>query len=89
MQTTYALLPYVIHSAYGDAAIPALKLATEKSCYVRVRTSCADELVLEGEKYGFAFIAQYIEQNKSYRVELVRLLQESFPELRGADDDRV
>ena len=46
-------------------------------------------MVLEGEKSGFGFITQYIEQNKPYRGEMVRFLQERFPELRGADDDKV
>jgi hypothetical protein len=89
MQTTYGLLPYAIHRAYGDAAVPVLKLAMEKSGFVWVRTACADELVLEGEKSGYEFIAQYIEQNKPYRGEMVRFLRERFPELRDADDDQV
>ena len=89
MQTTYAYLPSAIHKVYGEAAIPVLESAIEKSGYIWVRTNCARELVLEGRKSGFAFIEQAIEQNKPYRGEMVRFLQERFLGLRGADDDKV
>jgi hypothetical protein len=89
MQTALASIPYAIHNGYGDAALPVLESAIRKSGYVWVQTACARELVMAGRKSGFAFISQAIEQNKSYRGEMVRFLQERFPELRGADDARV
>lgn len=89
MQTTYSSLPYAIHRAYGDAVLPVLESAIQKSGYVWVQTNCARELVQAGRKSGFAFIAQAIEQNKLYRREMVQFVQERFPELRGADDSKV
>jgi hypothetical protein len=89
MQRTYSSLPYAIHRAYGDAALPALESAIQKSGYVWVQTGCARELVQAGRKSGFAFIAQAIEQNKFYRREMVQFVQDRFPELRGADDSKV
>src|SRR5471030_449902 len=89
LQRTYSSLPYAIHRAYGDAALPALESAIQKSGYVWVQTGCARELVQAGRKSGFAFIAQAIEQNKFYRREMVQFVQDRFPELRGADDSKV
>jgi hypothetical protein len=89
LQTTYASIPYAIHRAYGDAALPALEVAMQKSGYIWVQTGCARELVIEGRKSGFAFIAQAIEQNKFYRREMVQFIQDRFPDLRGADDATV
>ena len=89
MQRTYSSLPYAIYRAYGDAALPVLESAVQKSGNVSVQTNCARELVQAGRKSGFAFIAQAIEQNKFYRREMVQFIQDRFPELRGADDDKV
>jgi hypothetical protein len=89
MQGTYSSLPYAIHRAYGDAALPVLESAIQKSGYVWVQTNCARELVLAGHKSGLAFIAQAIEQNKFYRREMVQLVQDRFPELRCADDEKI
>ena len=75
--------------AYGDAALPVLESAIQKSGYVWVQTNCARELVQAGRRSGFAFIAQAIEQNKFYRREMVQFVQDRFPELRGADDSKV
>jgi hypothetical protein len=86
---TYASLPYAIRRAYGDAALPVLESAIQKSGYVFVQTNCARELVEAGRKSGFAFIAQAIEQNLFCRAEMVRFLQGRFPELRGAGDGQV
>ena len=88
-QGTYSSLPYAIHRVYGDAALPVLESAIQKSGYVWVQTNCARELVLAGHKSGFAFIAQAIEQNKLYRREMVQFVQDRFPELRGADDEKI
>jgi hypothetical protein len=89
MERTYASLPYAIHRAYGDAALPMLESALQTSGYVWVRTNCARELVQGGRQSGFAFIAQAVEQNKFYRREMVQFVQDRFPELRGADDGKV
>lgn len=89
MQRTYASLPYAIRRAYGDAALPVLESAIQKSGYVWVRTNCARELVQAGRKSGFAFIAQSIEQNRFYWREMVEFVKERFPALRGADDSKV
>ena len=89
MQGTYSSLPYAIHRAYGDAALPVLESAIQKSGYVWVQTNCARELVLAVHKSGLAFIAQAIEQNKFYRREMVQFVQDRFPELRGADDEKI
>ncbi|MGD0499473.1 MAG: hypothetical protein ABSC23_13665 [Bryobacteraceae bacterium] len=89
MDRTYASLPYAIHRAYGDAALPTLESALQKSGHVWVQTHCAEELVEAGRKSAFAFIAQAIEENRSYRQELVRFIQNRFPELRGTDDSKV
>ena len=89
MQGIYSSLPYAIHRAYGDAALRVLESAIQKSGYVWVQTNSARELVLAGHKSGFAFIAQAIEQNKSYRREMVQFAQDRFPELRGADDEKI
>jgi hypothetical protein len=89
MQGTYSSLPYAVHLAYGDAALPVLESAIQKSGYVWVRTNCARELVQAGRGSGFAFIAQAIEENKFYKREMVRFVQDRFPELRGADDGTV
>lgn len=86
---TYASLPYAIRRAYGDAALPVLESAIQKSGYVWVQTNCARELVQAGRKSGFTFIAQAIEQNRFYRAEMVRFIQERFPDLRGSDDSKV
>ena len=89
MQRTYASLPYAIHRAYCDAALPVLESALQKSGYVWVQTNCAQELVQAGRKSGFAFIAQAIEQNKFYRREMVQFVHDRFPELKGAADGKV
>ena len=87
--STYSSLPYALHNAYGEAAIPVLESALAKSGYDFVRTNCAKELVVAGRKSGFAFIAQAIEGDFFYRVEMVRFVKERFPELRDADDQKV
>jgi hypothetical protein len=89
MQGMYSSLPYAIHQAYGDAALPVLESAIQKSGYVWVRTNCARELVQAGRKSGFAFIAEAIEEKKFYKREMVQFVQDRFPELRGADDGKV
>jgi hypothetical protein len=89
MQRTYSSLPYAIYRAYGDAALPVLESAIQKSGYIWIQTNCARELVQAGRRSGFAFIALAIEQNKFYRREMVQFVQDRFPELRGADDGKV
>ncbi|MCU1232247.1 MAG: hypothetical protein JWP63_214 [Candidatus Solibacter sp.] len=82
----FSSLPYALRNSYGDAAAPFLESALTKSEYVWVRTNCARELILLGRASGFAFVAQAIEQKKSYAREMIQYVQERFPQLRGADD---
>ena len=89
VQGTYFSLPYAIYRAYGDAALPVLESAIQKSGYIWIQTNCARELVQAGRRSGFAFIALAIEQNKFYRREMVQFVQDRFPELRGADESKV
>jgi hypothetical protein len=85
-ERTYASVPYAIHNAYGESAIPALEQAVRKSGYAFVQTNSARELVLAGRPAGFAFIAEAIEQRKFYSAEMVRFLQDRFPELKSAGE---
>ena len=82
-------LPYALRNSYGADALPYLESALKKSSYVWVRTDCARELILAGRPSGLAFVAEAIEQKKLYAAEMIRFVQERFPELRGASDDAV
>jgi hypothetical protein len=88
-QYTFASLPYAIHNTYGDAAMPVLERAVRESGYVWVQTNSARELIIAGRKAGFDFILQAIEENRFYKAEMIRFLQDRYPELKGADDARV
>ena len=82
-------LPYALRNAYGKAALPALEDAVKNSGYVWVRTSCARELIIENRPSGFAFVADAIEKDRFYKLEMIGFLREKFPELRDADDAAV
>jgi len=82
-------LPYALRNAYGAAALPILEDVLKKSGYVWVRTNCARELILENRPSGFAFVADAIEQDRRYKREMIALVLERFPELRGADEAAV
>jgi hypothetical protein len=82
-------LPYSLRNNYGEAALPYLEFALKTSGSVSVQTNCARELILAGRSTGFAFVAQAIEQNRSYKRELIEFVRGQFPELRGVDDSVV
>ena len=84
-----ASLPYALRNSYGEAALPYLESALEKSAYVWVRTNCARELILAGRSSGFAFVVQAIEQKARYSREMIQFVQDRFPQLRGADDAAI
>jgi glycine/D-amino acid oxidase-like deaminating enzyme len=79
-------LPYALHNAFGDAAIPYLETMLERSEYIRVRTNAAQELILGSRPKGFAFAGDAIENNRSYRQEMIQFIRDRFPELRQADE---
>jgi hypothetical protein len=81
-----ASLPYALHNAYGDSAIPYVERMVERSEYTWVRTNGARELVLAGRPTGFAFMADAIENARFYRAEMIQFLRDQFPELRQSDD---
>ena len=81
-------LPNVLRS-YGDEALPYLERAMASSSAVFVRTNCARELVLANWPAGFAFIADAIEKDRFYKREMVRFLQDQFPEVRSASEAEV
>jgi len=85
----FASLPYALHNAYGDAAIPYLDTLLERSEYTWVRTNCARELILASRPEGFAFVADAIANNRLYRREMIEFLRDRFPELRQADDPAI
>jgi hypothetical protein len=79
-------LPYALRSSYGDVALPYIEEMLQRSPFVFVRTASARELVNAGRPSGFAFIVDAIEQNRTYRGEMIQFLRDRFPELRQADD---
>jgi hypothetical protein len=84
-----ASLPYALHNSYGDAAIPYLDTMLERSEFTFVRTNCARELMLANRAEGFAFVADAIANNRSYRQEMIQFLRDQFRELRQADDPTI
>jgi hypothetical protein len=84
-------LPYSLVYAYGDQAIPYLESALVQSPYVFVRTQCAEELAQMGRPAAFQFFLDAVQNNRFYKQEMVRWLEDRFPsELpRSADESRV
>src|SRR5260370_21964449 len=60
LDSKFASLPYALHNAYGEAAIPYLDTLLDRSPYTWVRTNCARELMLASRPEGFAFVADSI-----------------------------
>jgi hypothetical protein len=89
MSRGLASLPYALRNGYGEAALPYLEVALKTSGYVWVQTNCARELILAGRAAGFAFIADAMEQNRTYKREMIEFVRERFPELKGTDDEAV
>ncbi len=85
----FTSLPYSLHNAFGDAAIPYLDAMLERSEHTRVRTESARELILGGRPEGFAFVADAIANDRSYRRGMIEFMRGQFIELRQADDSSI
>ncbi len=85
----FAGLPYALHNAYGDAAIPYLDRMLQQSEFTWVRANSARELIVAGRPEGFAFVADAIANDRSYRGELIQFVRDRFPELRQAGDPAI
>jgi hypothetical protein len=85
----FGSLPYALHNAYGDAAIPYLDTMLQRSEFTWVRTNCARELIQAGRAEGFAFAADAIANNRPSRQEMIQFVRERFPELNQAGDTAV
>jgi hypothetical protein len=81
-------LPYVMHQAYGDDALPHLERILERSDSTRMRTA-ALQLMISGRPAGFAFTLDALENNRPYRAEMLQLVRAQLPDLREADDAAV
>lgn len=63
---------------YGDAAIPQLRRALAESPYAFVKTQSAEQLALRGDAAAFRFFLDAVTENRFYKDELVRWLQQQF-----------
>ncbi|HVV44757.1 MAG TPA: hypothetical protein VHC72_06115, partial [Bryobacteraceae bacterium] len=61
-----ASLPYGLHRAYGDAALPWLKKAGRETSQPAVRKECGKELAIAGEPDGFQFLLQAMDEAPSF-----------------------
>ncbi len=84
-----AAIPYSLHRAWGDAALPWLKQAARDSKQVFVRTSSAKELVLANQPEGFADLLQEIDERPPVKAEALQFLRDRFPGLRHASEEDV
>jgi hypothetical protein len=84
-----ASIPYAIRNSYGDAAVPFLEAALKGSVYDRLRSNCAQQLIIAGRPSGFAFVVDAIQGNRSYKPEMVQFVRDRFPELKSADEGTV
>jgi hypothetical protein len=82
-------LPYALHRAYGEAALPFLEKMLAGSTSTGVRTESARELVEAGRPAGFLFVADAIEQGRRYRAQMIQFLRDRFPELRQCDEAAI
>jgi hypothetical protein len=82
-------LAYSLHRAYGDASLPYLKQAARDTKQIWVRTSCAKELVLADQTEGFEYLLRATDEMPSFKSEAVQFIQDRFPDLRGAPEDKV
>lgn len=82
-------LPYALHHAYGEAAVPYLKMLLERSELAAVRADCARELIVAKQPEGFAYVADAITNATPYRQEMLQFIRDRFPELRSADEGAV
>jgi hypothetical protein len=84
-----ASLPYSLHHAYGDAALPWLEKAGRETSQPAVRKACGEELAIAGEPEGFQFLLQAMDETPSFRPEVLRFVRDRFPDLRNADDGKI
>jgi hypothetical protein len=82
-------IPYALHRAYGDAAVPYLENMLARSEYGRVRTESAQELMMVGRHSGFAFAVEAIGNGQPYSREMMNFVRERFPEMKSGDDTAV
>ncbi len=85
----FSNIPYALHNAFGDAALPYLVTMLQRSDDARVRAASARELILAGRPEGFAFVADAMANNGSHRREMIEFVRYQFPELRQADDAAI
>jgi hypothetical protein len=84
-----ASLPYALHTAYGDAAVPYLERMLAGSEPIRLRTESARELMVAGRSSGFAFAADAMEKGRPYSRDLADFVRGRFREMGKAEDAAV
>ena len=82
-------IPYSMRNSFGEAALPWLRTALEKSPSAVVRVDCAQELLRANDAAGSAFASDAIAQNRPWKRQLVSMLNDQFPESRGVSDARM
>jgi hypothetical protein len=87
--TADSSLPYSLHRAYGDAALPFLDRAARDSQQVRVRIACAEELILANRAEGYRYLVQTVKESPSTRQGALQFIRDRFPDLRSASEDTV
>jgi hypothetical protein len=80
-------LPYSLHRAYGDAALPLLRQAARDTTQIGLRMACARELALAGEPDGFRFLLQAMDEKPSYKQDALQFLRDYFPGMRDQNED--
>ena len=69
--------------------MPYLEAGLGAANRIAVRTSCARELMVAERASGYRFAAAAIEENATYKSEMVQTARERFPELRGATEAEI
>jgi len=85
--STDSSLPYSLHRAYGDAALPWLDRAARDTKQIGVRIACARELVLASRVEGFRYLLEATTETPSAKREVVQFIRDRFPDLRDAPED--
>jgi hypothetical protein len=79
-------LPYSLHRGYGDASLPLLEQAARDTTQVRMRISCAEELIIAGQTEGFLYLLQAMDEKPSFKPEALQFVRDHFPDLRGQNE---
>jgi hypothetical protein len=87
--STDSSLPYSLHRAYGDAALPWLIHAGHDTKQIGVRIACARELALANRVEGFQYLLQSMTEMPSAKPEVLQFIRDRFPDLRNAPEDAV